>query len=687
MNLQLLKRALPIALVLILGACGDEQDANSEAPGPEPSNSVPVIDGSPVTKAMVGEVYEFVPAATDADEDVLTFAIQNRPGWAVFSPSTGRLSGRPPSSAASRIYADILISVSDSKAIAELPAYDLEVEADPDSNTAPTISGSPETTATVGNSYSFTPDASDPDGQVLSFSIDNPPAWTSFDTLTGQLSGTPADGDVGTFAGIVISVSDGAASRSLPAFDITVSAGAPPPPVNRAPVISGSPAQAATVGQAYSFQPTASDPDGQALSFSISDKPGWANFSTATGRLSGTPGSTHVGVHGDIVISVTDGAATTSLPAFAITVVAANAAPQIGGTPATSVTVGQAYSFQPTASDPDGQTLTFSISGRPGWGTFNTQTGRLSGTPADNHVGSYNNIQISVTDGIAVRSLPAFSIRVDAANRAPVISGSPATAAITGQTYAFQPTASDADGDNLVFAITGKPSWASFNTSTGRLSGTPSAAATHSGIVISVSDGSATAALPAYTITVTAAPAPNRAPVISGTPLAAVSVDEAYDFRPTASDADGDPLSFSIANKPSWASFDPVSGRLWGTPTAAHADTYPGIRISVSDGTATVSLPLFTITVQQIQLGSVTLSWTPPTQNEDGTPLTNLRGFRIYYGQSSAALGTMIEIPNAGITTAMVENLSPATWYFAVKAYTTDGVESTFSNVASKQID
>lgn len=595
-NLQLLKRALPIALVLVLGACGDEQDANSEAPAPEePSNSVPVIDGSPVTKAVVGEIYEFVPAATDADEDVLTFAIQNRPGWAAFSPSTGRLSGRPPSSAASRIYADILISVSDSKAVAELPAYDLEVEADPDANTVPTISGSPETTATVGNSYSFTPDTSDPDGQVLSFSIDNPPAWTSFDTLTGQLSGTPANDDVGTFAGIVISVSDGAASRSLPAFDLTVSAGAPPPPVNRAPVISGSPAQAATVGELYSFQPMASDPDGQALSFSISDKPGWANFSTATGRLRGTPGSADVGEHRNIVISVTDGAATTSLPAFAITVVAANAAPQIGGTPATSVTVGQAYSFQPTASDPDGQTLTFSISGRPGWATFNTQTGRLLGTPADNHVGSHNNIQISVTDGIAVRSLPAFSIRVDAAT--------------------------------------------------------------------------------------------NRAPVISGTPPAAVSVDEAYDFRPTASDADGDSLSFSITNRPSWASFDPVSGRLWGTPTAQHAGAYSGIRISVSDGTATVSLPQFTITVQQIQLGSATLSWTPPTENEDGTPLTNLRGFRIYYGQNSSALGTMIETPNAGITTAMVENLSPATWYFAVKAYTTDGVESAFSNVASKRID
>ena len=45
------------------------------------------------------------------------------------------------------------------------------------------------------------------------------------------------------------------------------------------------------------------------------------------------------------------------------------------------------------------------------------------------------------------------------------------------------------------------------------------------------------------------------------------------------------------------------------------------------------------------------------------------------------------EIPNAGVTTAVVENLSPATWYFGVKAYTTDGVESSFSNVANKQIN
>jgi hypothetical protein len=70
-----------------------------------------------------------------------------------------------------------------------------------------------------------------------------------------------------------------------------------------------------------------------------------------------------------------------------------------------------------------------------------------------------------------------------------------------------------------------------------------------------------------------------------------------------------------------------------------------------------------------------------------GSPLTNLKGFRVYYGTSSSALDSMIEIPSAGVTSAAVEDLSPATWYFGVKAYTTDGFESDFSNIASQQIN
>ncbi len=63
------------------------------------------------------------------------------------------------------------------------------------------------------------------------------------------------------------------------------------------------------------------------------------------------------------------------------------------------MTAGTAYSFQPVASDADRDTLTFSITGKPAWASFNTTTGRLSGTPGDSDTGTYSNIAIAVTDG------------------------------------------------------------------------------------------------------------------------------------------------------------------------------------------------------------------------------------------------------------------------------------------------
>jgi hypothetical protein len=87
-----------------------------------------------------------------------------------------------------------------------------------------------------------------------------------------------------------------------------------------APVISGSPATSVPAGSSYSFTPNASDADGDSLSFSISNIPGWASFSQRTGRLSGTPGNSDAGTYGNIVIAVSDGQDTVALPAFSIKV-------------------------------------------------------------------------------------------------------------------------------------------------------------------------------------------------------------------------------------------------------------------------------------------------------------------------------------------------------------------------------
>ncbi|HSN72181.1 MAG TPA: putative Ig domain-containing protein, partial [Steroidobacteraceae bacterium] len=308
-----------------------------------------------------------------------------------------------------------------------------------------------------------------------------------------------------------------------------------------------------------------------------------------------------------------------------------------------------------------------------------------SGTPTDSAVGVHSGIEISVSDGKDTAALPAFSVEVLAKpNTAPVISGSPAGSVTAGTAYSFRPNASDADGDMLGFSISNKPAWATFSTSTGALTGTPpeSAAGIYGSITISVSDGKETASLPAFSIEVLAPE--NGAPVISGAPNRSVTAGQAYSFRPNASDPDGDTLTFSISGKPSWANFSTTTGQLSGTPGDADVGTYSNILITVSDGKASTSLSAFSITVEQVSMNSVTLSWQPPTQNSDGTPLTDLAGFKICYGTDSANLNQSVELMNPGLTSAMIENLASGTWYFAVQAKNSAGVFSDLSNIASK---
>lgn len=81
---------------------------------------------------------------------------------------------------------------------------------------------------------------------------------------------------------------------------------------------------------------------------------------------------------------------------------------------------------------------------------------------------------------------------------------------------------------------------------------------------------------------------------------------------------------------------------------------------------------------------SATLTWDAPTTNADGTPLTDLAGYKVYYGTTS---GNYTEVIDAGnVTTYKVENLSPGTYYFTVTAYDTSGNESDYSNEVSKTI-
>lgn len=177
-------------------------------------------------------------------------------------------------------------------------------------------------------------------------------------------------------------------------------------------------------------------------------------------------------------------------------------------------------------------------------------------------------------------------------------------------------------------------------------------------------------------------PSGNSAPTISGTPPTSVLIDEEYVFVPNASDPDGDTLTFTVSNKPGWADFDDTTGELSGIPDTGDVGMYSNISITVSDGIASDSTPNFSVEVTQVQLGAVTLSWTAPTQYTDGSQLDDLAGYKIYYGVSQGNYPNQIEIDNPGLTTYMVENLTPATYYFVATAVNDAGMESDFSNMA-----
>ncbi|MCF6258004.1 MAG: putative Ig domain-containing protein [Gammaproteobacteria bacterium] len=270
----------------------------------------------------------------------------------------------------------------------------------------------------------------------------------------------------------------------------------------------------------------------------------------------------------------------------------------------------------------------------------------------------------------------------DSSNQPPTISGTPTTTVNEGNFYHFAPMAADSDsGDTLTFSINNKPAWASFDNQTGILSGTPglSDAGDYDNITISVSDGTATAELAAFMISVVNNT--NQPPTITGTPATTVNEDSPYHFAPIAADADsGDSLTFAISNKPSWAGFDNQTGILSGTPSLDDAGDYGNIIISVSDGTASAQLSVFTISVIDVSPALLISTHSPTAQAIDTPLLSNITitfdtplDTATVSGTSATLLETnsvvipaTLNIDNQTITIDPTSNLEPLTTYTVI---------------------
>ncbi|WP_445081790.1 putative Ig domain-containing protein [Shewanella putrefaciens] len=460
-------------------------------------------------------------------------------------------------------------------------------------NGAPTISGTPALSINQDTPYSFIPTATDTAGDTLTFSITNKPTWATFEPATGALTGTPTNADIGITNGIVISVSDGTLSASLPAFSITVVN------VNDAPSISSVAITTATQDVAYSYTFVASDADtGDVITLSAVTKPSWLSFNAASGVLSGTPSNADVGMH-PVMLRVTDTDGLTAEQSFTITVTNVNDAPSISSVAITTATQDVAYSYTFVASDADtGDVITLSAVTKPSWLSFNAASGVLSGTPSNADVGMHP-VMLRVTDTDGLTAEQSFTITVTNVNDAPSISSVAITTATQDVAYSYTFVASDADtGDVITLSAVTKPSWLSFNAASGVLSGTPSNAdvGMHP-VMLRVTDTDGLTAEQSFTITVTNV---NDAPSISSVAITTATQDVAYSYTFVASDADtGDVITLSAVTKPSWLSFNAASGVLSGTPSNADVGMHP-VMLRVTDTDGLTAEQSFTITVTNV---------------------------------------------------------------------------------------
>jgi hypothetical protein len=264
--------------------------------------------------------------------------------------------------------------------------------------------------------------------------------------------------------------------------------------------------------------------------------------------------------------------------------VSINRAPVLGAIGNRTVAEGGTLSFTVAATDPDGNTLTYSASGLPSGASFDPATRTFSWTPAYDQAGTYNNVHFQVSDG-SLTDYEDIAITVTGSNRAPVLGAVGNRTVAEGAALTFTVAATDPDGDTLTYSATGLPSGSSFNPATRTFSWTPAydQAGTYNSAHFQVSDGSLTD-YEDITITVTGS---NRAPILGAVGNRTVAEGVALTFTVAATDPDGDPLTYSASGLPSGASFNPATRTFSWTPAYDQAGTYNSVHFQVSDGSLT----------------------------------------------------------------------------------------------------
>ena len=548
----------------------------------------PVIVSTPVTAAVVGSPYAYDVDATDPDVgDTLAFSLDTGPAGIAIDPASGLIQWTPGVDQLGSH--DVVVRVSDAAGYAATQRFMIAVESGQQDH-APVVTSTPPGEATVGVLYTYDVDATDPDGDTLTFSLDTAPTGMAIDAASGLIQWTPSEDQIGDHP-VVVRVDDGVCCSVTQSFTLVVER------PNGPPSISSLPPGGATVGVLYAYDVEAVDPDGDSLTYSLDTAPAGMVIDAVSGLIQWTPAEAQIGDHA-VVVRVEDSRGAWANQSFTLVVERPDNPPEITSVPTGPAVVGQLYVYDAEATDPDaGDVLTFALDAYPAGMTIDAATGLVQWTPAAAQVGSHP-VTVRVEDGHGGFATQSFTLPVVASNSgAPDFTSSPPAVATVGVVYAYDANATDPDGDTVTFALDAAPAGMGINAASGLIQWTPTEAqiGTH-GVTVRAADGRGGFATQSFAVAVAAVP--NEPPVITSTAPTAAIVGEPYLYHVTATDPDpGDALIFFlVAPAPAGMTLDPASGLLQWLPSEGQAGAHD-VTVQVADSRGALATQTFTVTV------------------------------------------------------------------------------------------
>jgi len=582
----------------------------------ELTNQDPVfLSEDPTVQLQAGESFVFQGRALDPDSDPLSYDLTLNPEGMTVDPETGWVVWTPTAEQVAQYYAELeaerqrLAAIGRGDVVSDTVTFDvflrardgqggqalqqIQIEVLPD-NTPPAFTSliPEDAMPQIGKPFQYQATAIDADGDTVTYALAaGAPAGVTIDPQTGLVSWTPTAAQLGDRE-ITIIARDGRSGVSTQTVPLQVIEAAP----NRDPAIVSRPRTAVRIGNSYLYQLQATDPDGDPLDFTLVSAPVGMTLDEED-NLIWTPTPEQFGDH-TIEVLVSDGQGGQATQRFTLNAShqVANHPPSITSIPLTLTHLDRLYQYPLTGFDLDGDALVWSLLQAPAGMVIDATTGVVSWQPTPEQIGEHI-IQVELQDALGASSVQEFTLQVTGINTPPKIVSVPTTQAAQEQSYTYTVVATDPEGDPLHFSLGVRPDGMTIDADTGAITWTPTLEQLGEHTVeVVVMDELGGSNRQTFTLVVGNTPI-NQAPTITSTPIFQADSQQPYVYELTATDPDGDDLTFELIAAPPGVTIDAETGDLvWAEPVVGSHQLVVG----ASDGQLGAAQG-FTLTVQENQ--------------------------------------------------------------------------------------